>query len=166
MQKHGLSDAVDVTVCAVPQQHRVYCASPCSIGQQGCIRKRMLVWPVCFARKLTACKGLRSDLHESLIQCSSRGSALTGGCTCRSVANWGAADSMRGSMEGSHSSMSSHMPSGMTGLPSVLQGMPAAYWSNLRVRAPVQHWQHVPAISITASAFPCVCLAIAHGLRY
>ncbi|KAL0034596.1 hypothetical protein WJX79_009843 [Trebouxia sp. C0005] len=39
-----------------------------------------------------------------------------------SVANWGAADSMRGSMEGSRSSMSSHMPSGMTGLPSVLQG--------------------------------------------
>ncbi|DBA79036.1 TPA: hypothetical protein ACH3X1_008899 [Trebouxia sp. C0004] len=39
-----------------------------------------------------------------------------------SVANWGAADSVRGSMEGSRSSTSSHMPSGMTGLPSVLQG--------------------------------------------
>jgi len=30
-------------------------------------------------------------------------------------------------MEGSRSSMSSHIPSGMTGLPSVLQGIPAVY---------------------------------------
>lgn len=38
------------------------------------------------------------------------------------MAAWGAPDSQRGSAEGSRSSMSSHMPSGMTGLPSILQG--------------------------------------------
>lgn len=38
------------------------------------------------------------------------------------MAAWGAPDSQRGSVDGSRSSMSSHMPSGMTGLPSILQG--------------------------------------------
>lgn len=38
------------------------------------------------------------------------------------MAAWGAPDSQRGSADGSRSSMSSHIPSGMTGLPSVLQG--------------------------------------------
>lgn len=52
--------------------------------------------------------------------------AETTGFACRSVANWGA-ESMRGSMDGSQSSMSSHIPSGMTGLPSVLQGTAACF---------------------------------------
>lgn len=41
---------------------------------------------------------------------------------CRSVAGWGAADSMRGSMDGGRSSMSSHVPSGMTGMGSIMPG--------------------------------------------
>ncbi len=48
------------------------------------------------------------------------------GVECRSVANYGGADSMRGSMDGRLSSMSSHIPSGMTGLASALQGTTAA----------------------------------------
>ena len=39
-----------------------------------------------------------------------------------SMAAWGAPDSQRGSADGSRSSMSSHIPSGMAGLPSMLQG--------------------------------------------
>lgn len=39
------------------------------------------------------------------------------------MAAWGTPESRRGSADGSRSSMSSHIPSGMTGLPSVLQGM-------------------------------------------
>ena len=41
---------------------------------------------------------------------------------CRSMANWGAADSMRGSMDGGRSSLSSHIPSGMTGMGSIMPG--------------------------------------------
>ena len=48
------------------------------------------------------------------------------------MAAWGASDSQIGSADGSRSSMSSHLPSGMTGLPSILQGrQPAALVSEL-----------------------------------
>lgn len=58
------------------------------------------------------------------------------------MAAWGAPDSQRGSADGSRSSISSHIPSGMTGLPSILQGMwlpPAACAPALKLRRTVIH---------------------------
>lgn len=56
------------------------------------------------------------------------------------MAAWGAPDSQRGSAD---SSMSSHIPSGMTGLPSILQGtvsQPAATCIGGRVRLHSVAW--------------------------